>query len=76
MRISEDLADRIRRYLAWINDPKFDPCPRCKGRGYHHGFGENGADPDWCTQCGGPGEWPTEEGMWSPEDLLREVVGP
>jgi hypothetical protein len=30
-------------------------CPRCLGRGYHHGFGEYGADPDWCEACGGPG---------------------
>lgn len=28
-------------------------CPKCEGRGYHHGFGENGHDPDWCEQCGG-----------------------
>lgn len=28
-------------------------CPRCDGRGYHHGFGENGHDPDWCNDCGG-----------------------
>lgn len=34
------------------------PCRKCKGKGYHHGFGENGCDPDWCTRCGGPGsEW-------------------
>lgn len=31
------------------------PCDRCSGRGYHHGFGENGTDPDWCSKCGGPG---------------------
>jgi len=30
-------------------------CPRCKGRGYHHGFGEHGHDPDWCSECGGDG---------------------
>jgi len=28
-------------------------CNRCEGRGYHHGFGENGHDPDWCEVCGG-----------------------
>jgi len=33
-------------------------CPQCYGRGYHHGFGELGHDPDWCSMCGGPGtEW-------------------
>lgn len=31
-------------------------CPRCEGKGFHHGFGEDGIDPDWCTHCGGPGE--------------------
>jgi DnaJ-class molecular chaperone len=31
-------------------------CHRCTGRGYHHGFGEDGMDPDWCSECGGPGE--------------------
>lgn len=31
------------------------PCPRCGGKGYHHGFGDDGIDPDWCTLCGGPG---------------------
>jgi DnaJ-class molecular chaperone len=33
-------------------------CPRCEGRGYHHGFGEHGHDPDWCEDCGGPGVAP------------------
>lgn len=36
--------------LAWVD------CPTCDGKGYHHGFGEDGCDPDWCTQCGGPGQ--------------------
>lgn len=30
-------------------------CNRCGGKGYHHGFGEDGHDPDWCSECGGPG---------------------
>lgn len=30
-------------------------CERCRGKGYHHGFGEHGWDPDWCERCGGPG---------------------
>lgn len=35
------------------------PCARCGGKGYHYGFGEGGHDPDWCSECGGPGEdWP------------------
>jgi hypothetical protein len=32
-------------------------CGKCKGKGYHHGFGAGGHDPDWCTECGGAGEW-------------------
>jgi hypothetical protein len=32
-------------------------CVRCKGRGYHHGFGDGGHDPDWCVDCGGAGRW-------------------
>lgn len=31
------------------------PCSRCGGKGYHHGFGEGGHDPDWCAECGGAG---------------------
>ena len=69
-----DLQVRIARYLAWINSPQFEPCPRCQGKGYHHGFGEDGHDPDWCLHCGGPGEVPTEPGTWSPDDLLREAA--
>ncbi|MFC6487306.1 hypothetical protein [Nitratireductor sp. GCM10026969] len=35
--------------------PRTIDCPRCDGFGYHHGFGEDGYDPDWCSQCGGGG---------------------
>lgn len=74
----DGVADRVRckieQYLAWNADPTFEPCPRCHGKGYHHGFGEKGADPDWCLDCGGPGEQPTEPGTWSPDDLLREAL--
>jgi hypothetical protein len=38
---------------GWLIE--FSNCRRCDGRGFHHGFGENGADPDWCVKCGGPG---------------------
>lgn len=70
----EELVERIQQYLAWLESPEFIPCPRCQGKGYHHGFGERGADPDWCLDCGGPGEQPTEPGTWSPDDLLREAL--
>jgi DnaJ-class molecular chaperone len=36
-------------------------CDRCKGKGYHHGFGEDGYDPDWCEKCGGSGSWLKEQ---------------
>ncbi|WP_176056642.1 hypothetical protein [Brucella intermedia] len=36
-----------------INDPIMVPCNRCSGKGYHYGFGEDGASPDWCVECGG-----------------------
>jgi hypothetical protein len=38
---------------GWLIE--FRTCKRCDGRGYHHGFGEHGHDPDWCSRCGGPG---------------------
>lgn len=55
-------------------------CARCAGRGYHHGFGEGGADPDWCDKCGGPGqEWPefkdragADPAEWSEDLRVRE----
>jgi hypothetical protein len=40
-------------YVAAINETA--PCKRCSSRGYHHGFGEHGHDPDWCDVCGGSG---------------------
>ena len=47
-----------------VNDPMVLQCERCEGRGYHHGFGEHGHDPDWCEVCGGGGHniAPGEEG--------------
>lgn len=36
-------------------NPVMVECRRCNGRGYHHGFGERGEDPDWCSDCGGGG---------------------
>lgn len=35
-------------------------CSKCDGRGYHHGFGEGGLDPDWCEECGGAISWRPE----------------
>jgi DnaJ-class molecular chaperone len=43
------------RISNWPDEPMQEcvKCPRCNGRGYHHGFGERGHDPDWCEQCDG-----------------------
>lgn len=35
------------------NSPNLILCCSCDGKGYTHGFGEGGADPDWCESCGG-----------------------
>jgi len=69
----ETMVARVRRYLQLQESPEFVACPRCKGKGYHHGFGEHGHDPDWCEQCGGPGEWPVDD--WEdPDTLLKDVL--
>ncbi len=49
----EMAAAAYNRFLAAINDTA--PCARCSQRGYHHGFDEDGHDPDWCQTCGGSG---------------------
>jgi hypothetical protein len=67
------LIERITRYLALCDNPEFVECPTCKGKGYHHGFGETGRDPDWCSDCGGPGQYPHPDWDVSPDDLLREA---
>lgn len=68
------LAQRVTRYLALVDNPEFVECPRCNGKGYHHGFGEGGADPDWCEECGGPGQYLHPDADVSPDDLLREML--
>jgi hypothetical protein len=72
------IVSRVRRYLQLQESPEFKPCPRCNGQGYHHGFGEHGHDPDWCEDCGGPGEilvddW--EDGDELLKDVLAHLVG-
>lgn len=52
--ISENMIDKaMSAFTNAINST--GPCSRCEGRGYHHGFGEHGHDPDWCEVCGGSG---------------------
>jgi hypothetical protein len=73
LKIQADLSQRVRRYLQLQESPEFKPCPRCNGKGYHHGFGEHGHDPDWCEDCGGPGEVMVDD--WeNGDDLLKDVL--
>lgn len=48
-----EIEAALEAFNAVVNAPQMVPCPKCEGRGYHHGFGEDGASPDWCTDCGG-----------------------
>lgn len=54
MAVSEEMVERAYNRFMQANAEVVD-CPRCKAKGYHHGFGEDGHDPDWCENCGGPG---------------------
>lgn len=56
-----DLADRIRKYLAWEENPEFEGCGHVPGH----------------PECGGetcPDIEPTEPGTWNYADLLREAL--
>lgn len=57
IEITDDMVERAyNRFIQAVDET--EDCARCTGRGYHHGFGENGHDPDWCDSCGGPGIQP------------------
>lgn len=52
MQVTDEMVDRaLARFQDACNS--MVECKRCDGRGYHHGFGEHGHDPDWCEVCGG-----------------------
>jgi predicted nucleic acid-binding Zn-ribbon protein len=52
--ITDEMVEAaLTAFNASVNAPQMVPCPKCEGRGYHHGYGEDGADPDWCSECGG-----------------------
>ena len=54
--LEEETVETVTRRMEMVRcQPTMISCPRCKGSGYHHGFGEDGRDPDWCDKCGGPG---------------------
>jgi hypothetical protein len=46
-----DAAAALLVFQNACNETK--PCQKCNGKGYHHGFGTDGHDPDWCEECGG-----------------------
>jgi hypothetical protein len=69
-----EVIARLRRYAKLQTEPEFIPCPKCSGKGYHHGFGEHGHDPDWCEECGGPGELCHPDGNHAPEDIANEAA--
>jgi protein gp37 len=84
LRWARSLRDECREsgipfFFKQAGTMPFDACPTCSGKGFHHGFGEGGHDPDWCSECGGPGvAWPKFSGKGGkleelPEDLrIRE----
>lgn len=54
--VPEAAVDAAKKaYAEAESAPNLVHCERCKGTGYHHGFGEDGHDPDWCRDCGGGG---------------------
>lgn len=64
MITDKQVRDALTAFNKAVNEPVMLKCERCEGRGYHHGFGEDGHDPDWCEVCGG-GQYivaPGEEG--------------
>ena len=63
MKVTDEMVEAARKaYDQTAMHPRSVTCSKCKGQGYHHGFGEDGADPDWCIDCGGGGyEFPDDE---------------
>ncbi len=55
MVTDKEIRETLAAFNTAINEPVIDECLRCGGKGYHHGFGETGHDPDWCLDCGGGG---------------------
>lgn len=52
--VTDEMVEKaLSSFNKTINEPIMVKCQRCDGRGYHHGFGEDGHDPDWCVECGG-----------------------
>jgi len=50
-----------------------ETCERCAGKGYHHGFGEDGVDPDWCDTCGGSGSVTLDLTLDDVFDMVRSL---
>lgn len=69
MTIAEAIEAAQAAYHDAEINPVMKPCSRCEGRGYHHGFGEHGHDPDWCEICGGDAVEPAD-----PHQSLRAAI--
>lgn len=66
--------ERIERERIINENRNWKKCDKCKGKGFHHGFGEHGHDPDWCTECGGLGDVIVDESeLGITEERLKEI---
>jgi hypothetical protein len=74
MTVTDEQVERAYNRFMQANS-ETDPCPRCTGNGYHHGFGEHGHDPDWCESCGGPGTVPRFDEMSAMREALDATLG-
>lgn len=63
LRWARDIVAQCRRagvpvFVKQMGERPVDACFRCVGKGHVHGYGEHGADPEWCPECGGDGtDW-------------------
>ena len=73
--ITDEMVERAYNRFIAANSETED-CPRCAGRGYHHGFGEHGHDPDWCEICGGPGVISKYDEMAAMREALVAALSP
>ena len=53
---AEVISDIVKSLKSDEPNYVFKDCPICKGKGYTHGYGTHSIEPDWCDECGGPGE--------------------
>lgn len=71
--VTDEMVERaLDRYMEAAS--RMVDCPRCNGHGYHHGFGEDGHDPDWCDMCGGLGVVGACDEMSAMREALKEAA--